>query len=486
MPLEPSLLAGQGERMTTSADARPSGVRRRRRSLLLVGLLLMALALAGTILWLVRRPAATLVPPPVPKDQAEPEVTAFIEKSRERVLKEPRSGPSWGNLGQVFLANDMEEESLVCFAEAERLDPSNPRWPYYQGGIWLNRGQQEAALPYLERAAERGAVADPENQVPRLFLGETLLTLGRVEDAEDQFRQVQARQPGDPRVHFDLALAASARQDWRTSRDHLLRCRNSPSARQKASVQLAGVYQRLGEPAEAEKYRQLAQRLPPDGDWSDPYLTEELRWAVKKKSRYRLSESLEAAGQIREAAAVLQPLVEQYPDDYLPRLALGKLLAQLGEYRRAESLLRETLHLSPDKVQAHYYLSLVLYSQAEDVRKRGGDRDRADSLYRQAMEAARQTLAVKPDYGFAYMPLGLSLKRLGQRPAALDALRKAVHRNPEYAELHFYLGEMLAEDGLRSEAREQLEQAVQMAPPNADWRPTALALVAAMRSDSDK
>src|SRR5262249_38708898 len=88
-------------------------------------------------------------------------------------------------------------------------------------------------------------------------------------------------------------------------------------------------------------------------------------------------------------------------------------------------------------------------------------------------DLARQALALKPDYGFAHMTLGLSLKRLGQRAEAVDALRQAVRCTPEYAELHFYLGEALAEDGQTSEARRRLEQALRLAEPDAPWRQAA-------------
>ncbi|HEY7159487.1 MAG TPA: tetratricopeptide repeat protein [Gemmataceae bacterium] len=398
---------------------------------------------------------------------------------RERVVREPRSARAWGTLGQAFLANDMEEESLVCFAETERLDPSNPRWPYYRGGILLNRGEREASLPYLRRAAERCAADEAGNPAPRLLLAETLLSLGYQEEAEDHFRRVLERQPDDPRACFGMALVASARQDWESSRSQLLRCAGSPFVRRKASVQLAIVSQRLGDQASADTFRQQAERLPADPNWNDEFTTEYLGWAVKKQSRHRLVESLEAAGRLKEATAVLQPLLADYPDDYLSRLSLGKILGQQGQYGRAEQLLREALRLAPDKIQVHYYLSLILFMEAEGA-ARNGARDRAEKLYQEAAQRARDALVIKPDYGFAQMTLGLSLKGLGQRDDALAALRQAVLCNPEHAELHFHLGELLAEAGQRAESRQQLEQAVQMAPPNAPWRQTALARLASV------
>jgi tetratricopeptide (TPR) repeat protein len=464
--------------MTTSADARPLGIL--RRSWLLSILFLLAVSVAVAI-WLTCRPSAPPSPPAVPVDPNDPDVAAFIEKSRQRVLQEPRSAQAWGTLGQAFLANDMQAESRLCFVEAERLDPSNPRWPYYQAVLLLERGEHESTLPYLQRAAARCDLAEPDNPVPRLLLAETLLAEGQREEAEEQLHHVAARQPDDPRAHFDLALAASARQDWPSSRCHLLRCLTSPLARQKASVQLAAVCQRLDDPVEAEKYRRQADRMPADGDWIDPFETEYLRWAVTKKGRYRLAESLEDAGRLPEALAVLQPMLEQYPDDFL-RLTVGKLLSRMGENRRAEAMLREAVRRAPDKAKAHYYLSLALFAEAEDCTRRGDAKDAADKLYREVAASARQALAIKPDFGFACLPLGLSLKRLGQRAEALAALRRAVHCNPESAESHFRLGEMLIEENHLGEAKEQLEQTVRLSPPDASWLPASRAHLAAIRT----
>jgi tetratricopeptide (TPR) repeat protein len=401
------------------------------------------------------------------------------------VLKDPRSGPTWGALGQVFLANEMDDESLTCFAEAERLDPNEPRWPYCQAGVLLNQGRTEVALLYLRQAVDRCTATEPDNDAPRLLLAETLLSLGQLDESEEEFRRVLARKPEMARAHFGLARVTSARQDWQTSRSHLLRCVNSPFARKKASTQLALVCLRLGDEAAAEKYRAQASRLPDDSDWEDPFVTEYLRWAIKKKSRYRLVDSLEAAGRLQEAAAVLRPMAEEYPDDYLPRLTLGKILGQMGDNARAEAVLRESLRLAPNKVQGHHYLSLVLYGQAEQA-AREGDPDRARALYGQAADSARQALDLKPDHGLACMSLGLALKRLGQRESALDALRRAVRCNPEYAELHFYLGEMLVETAQQEEAKDQLKQAVEMAPPNAAWKKNALALLSGSPRDDPK
>lgn len=453
-----------------SSDAQPSGYL--RRGIVLFAAIVVLIAAAGAIFYWNHRSSAGPVPPPVPQNPAEPGIAAVVEKVRGDVLRTPRSARAWGRLGQAFLANELEPEAQICFAEAERLDPGNPRWPYYQAGFLLNQGEREAALPFLQRAVERCAIAAPDNPTPRLMLAETLLALGRLEEAEEHFRQVLAKHEANARVHYDMGLAACVRQDWRGSRTHLKNCVGNPFAQQKACAKLAFVSQCLGDSADAEEFRQQASRLPPDQEWDDPFVTEYLSWAVTKKNRLRLAESLEASGQLQQAAAVVRPMISEYPNDYLPRWFLGKILGQIGQTEEAEQILREALKLAPEKAQVHYYLGLVLFTRASKM-KRDGNTGRAGECYQEAVQRARKALDIKPDYGLAYMVLGLSLKGLGQRSEALTALRQAVRCNPEHAELHYYLGDLLAEAGQSEEAREQLERALALAPPNAPWKSNA-------------
>jgi tetratricopeptide (TPR) repeat protein len=454
----------------------------RCRRLLTAVLILIVFAGAGISIWFALKSSAGPVPPSVPSDLNEPDVSALLEPMRARVVKEPRSASAWGILGQAFLANELEDESRVCFAEAERLDPNNPRWPHYQGVVLLTRGEQQAAIAHLRRAVECGATATPDNPISRVVLAETLLTLGQIDEAEDQFRQVLARHPDEARAHLGIALAASARQDWQNSRSHLLHCLNSPAARKKASVQLEVACLRLGQQQDAEDYRRQAERLPPDEKWNDPFVKECLDWVATKDGLYRRAASLEAAGRLKEAADALQALVAKYPNDYRARLSLGKVFGQLGEHQRAKLLLYDACRLAPKNVQAHYFLSLTLYNEAEELRQQSGDLKKAEKRYQEAEESARLALSIKADYGLAWVTLGLSLKRLEKQADALSAFRRAVHCNPELAEGHFFLGEMLADKGDQDEARKQLEQALALAPPNTLWLPDATARLATLRS----
>jgi tetratricopeptide (TPR) repeat protein len=435
-----------------------------------LAIVMLAAAALGIYLW----PRATPVPD-IPLDGQEPEVAKVINAAHEETVQQPRSADAWGKLGRVLVANEFQVDiALACFQEAERLDPGNPRWPYFASGLLsVDKGLPQQALPKLERAVALGEGNIEAPSAPRLRLAETLLQLGQDEQARGQYLTVLRADPDNPRAHFGLGQIAAAAGDWQDSRTHLEACLSSPEARQKASVQLATVCERLGDKENAAKYATFAARMPKDFDWTDPYVVEHTQYAVRKRDRYKAVEGLEAQGQFGEAASLLARLVADNPDDYLPHLMLGRVLPQMGQLDKAEEHLLAAKRLSPDKIQVHYLLSLVYFHQGETItRQKNGDPQRAQAFFEKAAQAAREVLAHKPDYGFAHMSLGLALKQLGQPEESLAELREAVHCNPEYADNHLFLGEALAASGDTAQARRHLEQAQLLANPN-DPRPKA-------------
>jgi tetratricopeptide (TPR) repeat protein len=465
--------------MTTAPESR-SPARRRRplRLVLLAGAALSAAALVvGLRARYLRRPEGP-IPPDIVYEGNEPALMDAVRRARDQVLKEPRSAKAWAQLGNVFLANELEVEGAACFAEAERLDSSNPRWPYHQGGVLINQGRRNEAVAFLRRAADLTGGRGEANAVLRLVLGETLLTLGGLDEAEALFRAVLGLQKDDPRANFDMGLLCVARKAWPAARDYLLRCLPSPQTRRKACLELSVVLQRLNEPVEADTYRRQAARLPADSTWVDPYVSEYLGSAVKKRARFRKAEQLEAAGRLAEAASEWASLALEFPDDDVALVSLGKVAGRMGKLTEAEHVLRQARQLAAEKMLPSYYLALVLYMQAEQHLQRGRDRAWAEARLREAVDLTRQALAIKPDYGVAHMTLGLSLKHLGQPTEAVAELRQAVRCNPEHAELHFRLGEALAEGGGNpAEARASLEQALEIAGPEVFWRRAAQGLL---------
>jgi tetratricopeptide (TPR) repeat protein len=443
----------------------------RRLLVFLAGVAFVALAAGAWYYWPRPAPRTPFEPPKVALDNADPAVREVVEQARAGVRDRPESPAAWGYLGQVLRAHGYDPQADVCFRKAEELDPDEPRWPYLLGTHW-RLSDPDKALPRLERAVALCARHDPARTAPRLLLAEVLAQGGRWQEAEKHFRKVLEVEPNNFRGHYGLGLCAEAQKDYKAALDHFSRAANSPAVRKKALARLAAVYLRSGDEKAADEFNHLADQAPPDQLWFDPYIAEYLALEAGHQGEMKKVESLEANGRLAEASGVLSRLAQDYPDDR-SLVSLGISLAKAGQFERAEQALRKSIKLEPEKVQGHYYLSLVLYSRAERLwNESGGQSEQARNLFRQAAESSLRAIQLKPDHAFAHAYHGLALKHLGKQAEALASLRQAVTCRPELPDLHLYLGEALAEAGHKQEAIAELVLAVELAPKN-DPRPRA-------------
>jgi tetratricopeptide (TPR) repeat protein len=420
---------------------------------LAAGLVLTLLA-SGAVLgvWWRHRPAPP-APPEVDMADADPAVRAAVRSAVEAVRRAPRSADAWGRLGMVLAAHSFYAESVTCFAEAEGLDPEEPRWPYLRGAI-LTLGDPAAALAPLRRAVRLSEAGDA---APRLRLAEVLLGQGRFREAEELFREVLARQAEDPRAHLGLGRLAYQRSDWPESVKHLTRAAESPLTRQAARTLLAEVYRRRGDRAGAERQRRLASALPPDPEPPDPLLEELEELRVGQQARLARASRLLRQDRAAEAVVLLQRLVRDYPTSASAWLGLGRALIRRQHYPAAEQALRRAARLDAGRVEVQFYLGVALFQQ-------GRPRDAASYF--------RRAVALRPGYALAQFNLGQCLKAQGDRAGAIAAFRTAVRYQPNHAQAHTNLAELLAGEGRRRDALHHLRLAVELDP--ADGRARAL------------
>ena len=432
-----------------------------RRRFLIATLALAVVGGTAALGWYSWRWYNAPQPPEIATAGLDPELTAAIENARRRIRQAPYSAPCWGDLGKLLRAALLVSDAAACYAQAERLDPGNPRWPYLQGEA-LRLSDGRAALAPLQRAA---VLAGDREAAPHLRLAEVLLALGRDDEAEQHLRHARQIDPDDPTVQYNLGVLALAREDTNEALTHLKRSEHSLFTQRKTCIQLAAVYRRLGRDKEADKYSRKADQLEPDHAWLDPFVPESE--AVGRPARLKNVQRLEMQGDFRAAAEQLTQLIQERPD-YSAYVALGNDLAKLGDFARAEQVLRSAIALAPDGFKAHYELSRLMWVRAD--RDRDKDSQRARQEYEESIASARRALASRPDYGMAHVVVGMSLRGLGKRDEAREAFRMAITCNPDLADAHLYLGEILAEEGRTAEARASLERAVQLARPE-DSRP---------------
>jgi tetratricopeptide (TPR) repeat protein len=344
----------------------------------------------------------------------DPAVVAAVDAARTHVLRSPQSAAAWGRLGMVLAAHDLYAPALICLAEAERLDPHEPRWPHLQG-LTLSMGDPRAAVPKFRQAVARCSDA-PE--APRFWLAQLLLAQGQFDEAEEHYQRLLRRTAIRPWADLGLGRLACQRGRWQESLAPLERAAADRRTCKAARTLLAEVHRRQGDEAAADRELRRAEKAPPEGLWPDPFAAEVSRLRVGEHARLDFAFQLLGQQRYAEAADLLQPLALDYPESGPALLLLGQALLGRGDYSAAVPVLREAVRRVPGSAEGQLYLGRALLQQGEPGA---------------AAAALRQAVALKPGYAQAAYYLGLCLLRQGDEPGAIAAAQEALRGRPDDA-----------------------------------------------------
>jgi tetratricopeptide (TPR) repeat protein len=356
---------------------------------------------------------------------ADPQVAAAIKSAYDKVLQQPADGRAWGRLGMVLRAHDFATEANRAFEQAERLDPSEPRWPYLRGRTLVLNNPADG-IAALERAAE---CCGDDPLAPRLRLVEALLENGRLDEASVHLDTVLRIDPANRRAGLDRGRLALQREQWQTALKHLERCLDDVRTRRVTRQLRATIWNQLHEPERAREEQQQASRLPQDEPWHDLFVEEVLALQTGLQNSLRQAGSLVSYRRHAEAIRLLEQTVREYPQSTAAWLQLADTWQQVKRLDRAEAAFREATRADANSVDAWFGLG---YVQAE----RGRSQDAADSF--------RRAIHLKADHAMAHFHLGVRLKELGDEAGAADAFRTALRCRPDYAQARSALRELKA------------------------------------------
>jgi tetratricopeptide (TPR) repeat protein len=420
---------------------------------LIAGVVLLALAAVAGII-VVRQLEDEPQPPKPPNPdltQVDPAVREVISNAQADVRKAPQSAVAWGRLGMAFHAHIFAGEAMTCFERAEKVDPTNPRWPYFQGLILLAH-DPPAALPKIERAVE---LCGDREDAPRLRLAELYQRLGQHDAAMEQFGRLVVEYPTHPRVNLGLARLYAQDGNLTGSRDRLRHAMDHPATRKSALTLSAELHQRQGDSRAARQDRAAAAELPDESDWPDTYVNETAPFQVGAAARLKLAGQLLDRNRGGEASRMLDELVRDYPQSGLGWTLLGWAQLQQNQSAAAENSLQTALKL--DRAQPRTWLYLGVAQQNQKKRA-------------EAIDSFRQAIELKPSYFEAHYNLGVCLKEANDLDEAANAFEDALRCQPLSAPAHAQLGEVLWKRGKATEAREHLEQAAELNPKDAAVR----------------
>jgi protein O-GlcNAc transferase len=290
---------------------------------------------------------------------------------------------------------------------------------------------------------------------------------GRLQEAEQMYRQVLAEQPAHSEAMHLLGLLAH--QDGRNdvAMELMRRAAALDSSSPLLYYNLGNAFKVGGQLEEAiAAYRQAIDRRP---DYAAAHnnlgivlnqsgRVEESISAFRRAAFLRpdhpqsycnLGDALKGNQQLDEAIDAYRRAIALRPDYAEAHNNLGNALTEIGHFDEAITSYRTAIRLHPNRAEFQSNLGNVL--------KDKGQIDAAAAAYQRA-------IALAPDYADAHYNLGNVLKEQGQLDEAVDAYRKAIALRPGYPEAHSNLGNALTDRGEIEAAIAAYRQIVALRP----------------------
>lgn len=397
------------------------------------------LALIAAVFWINRGPGSVPVPP-VNLVGVDPSVAATIQKQVGQVDREPRSATAWGHLGIVLREYGYKSEARICLDQAERLEPSNPRWPYAHALLLLVHTPEEAAVK-LRRVV---ALCGNEPEAPRFRLARILGEQGRWPEAEVELAALLEARPDFAPARLLTALGARAAGNLARATTLANGCTEDARTRRAAWALLATLHRQQGDEANAEKAARRSAALPGDDGFGDPFEAEAILLRGDPRALTEHAHPLLATGRLNEAARLIERLEKEHPDYPETWLLVGRLELLRKDPSAAEKSFRRHLELAPRSAQGWFQLGLALLNQNRFV---------------ESAEASRRATEIKADFGPAFFNRGVALARAGRPKEAVTAFEETIRHHPEHFESYVLLADLHLQSGQRAEALKLLDQA---------------------------
>jgi tetratricopeptide (TPR) repeat protein len=169
---------------------------------------------------------------------------------------------------------------------------------------------------------------------------------------------------------------------------------------------------------------------------------------------YRAAQSLRDGGDLKNAAASLEKLIQQHPDFYIGYIDLGMILAAQQDNDRAVAVFTQAQKLRPDHPWAYVGLGLALNNKQD---------------YRAAAQHLEKAVELEPNSVNAQFQLGQAAFKLGDHDRAIKCFEQVIALDPKFNPLAYKtLASIYVTRQDVQEARRALESYLAQFPDAAD------------------
>ncbi|MFK8014303.1 MAG: tetratricopeptide repeat protein [Gammaproteobacteria bacterium] len=308
----------------------------------------------------------------------KPEITASLAPALARFRTESTTldgvdlGAAFGKLGLHYQAHQQQEAAAACFINAQRLDPTNHRWPYYLAVHEEETGEFDNAIANYKQSLE----LVPDNVAGATRLGLLILQLGDLEPAQRVLDDVIARQPNSAAALAGLADIAADRDDPQTAAQLYQQALSIDPQASQLYYRLGLTYRKLGDIERAKAaLSQRGERIP---RIADPLLV--IMQAHLHPPAYYIDQANAAleANDLRRSAQRLSLALTVEPTHAQALTQLGELLLAVKQDAAAKKQFEQLVQAHPDHALGHYYLGLCAV--------RAGDKPTATRHMREALK----------------------------------------------------------------------------------------------------
>ncbi|MGH9328938.1 MAG: sulfatase-like hydrolase/transferase [Vicinamibacterales bacterium] len=182
-----------------------------------------------------------------------------IEYFRRALALKPDDEMAMVNMANAFRQIGRDEEALVGYRRFLELDPKNSQVRYEVAQILIDRGELDEASKLLTETLQ----LEPKMVAARNALGVVALKKGNAALAEQEIRAAIAQRSDVRLAHFNLALIAEERRDYRTAIDEYLKEIELYPSSYKAIFNLGRLYGEMGQrEAQVTAYREAIAANP--------------------------------------------------------------------------------------------------------------------------------------------------------------------------------------------------------------------------------